>query len=145
MGFISEADSVELRKELGQIKEDLHLHFFSSKNEKICPLCEQTREILTEVQALSDKIELIEHDFDADPETAKKFNVEKLPAIVLTKTDDVNMGIRWFGIPAGHEFMSLIFALIDVGSDQIEIPDWAVDKIKEIDKPVHIQVFVTPT
>ena len=145
MGFISEADSVELKKELEQIKTDLHLHFFSSKNQQICQLCEQTREILTEVQGLSDKIKLIEHDFEADPETAKKYSVEKLPAIILTKTDNVDMGIRWFGIPAGHEFMSLVFALIDVGSGNIEIPDWAIDKIKEINKPVHLQVFVTPT
>ena len=108
-------------------------------------MCGETKQILDELSELSDFFNVIEYDVNADADAKSKFNVEAVPAIILTLEDDKDLGIRWYGIPAGHEFMTLVGALVDVGTDTIDIPDWALDKIKEINKPVDIKVFVTPT
>ena len=145
MSLLSEGDKKELESQFEQLTRKVKLHYFSSKQSHECLLCNETKQILDEVSALSDKIEVVETDVTDNPDAKTKFGTDIVPAIVLTLEDDKDMGIRWFGIPAGHEFMTLVGMIIDVGSDNIDIPDWAIEKIKEIDKPVDLKVFVTPT
>ena len=145
MGLLSDDDKKGLREEFGKITRKIKIHFFSSKETDECPLCGETKQILDELSELSDFFNVIEYDVNADADAKSKFNVEVVPAIILTLEDDKDLGIRWYGIPAGHEFMTLVGALVDVGTDKIDIPDWAIEKIKEINKPVDIKVFVTPT
>ena len=145
MGMLSDDDRKELETLFGKITRTLRLHFFMSKDSNECMLCNETKQILDEIAPLSEMIEIVEYDINENPEAKKKFGTEIVPAIVLTLEDDKDLGIRWFGIPAGHEFMTLIGMLIDIGTDNVDIPDWALEKIKEIDKPVDIKVFVTPT
>ena len=145
MGLISDEDIIELKKEFEVIKEKVKIHFFSSKNDAVCTFCDKTREVLTEVASISDMVELVEHDNEADTENIEKYKIDKFPAMIITKDDDNDIGVKIFGIPAGHEFMALIAAILDIGGAEIEVPDWALEKVKEIDKPVHLQVFVTPT
>ena len=145
MALISDEDRKQLEEEFGKITKKVKIHFFSSKDDAKCMLCNQAREILTEVSTISESIELIEYDDEINKEALEKFGIDKFPALVFTNDDDKDMGLRIFGIPAGHEFMALIGAIIDVGGAEIEVPDWAKEKVSEIDKPVHLQVFVTPT
>ena len=145
MALISDDDRKQLEEEFAKIKDKVRIHFFSSKDAAKCMLCDQTREVLTEVAAISKSVELVEHDDESDKDAIANFNVDKLPAIVFTKEDDKDIGVRIYGIPAGSEFMTLIGAIMDVGGAEIDVPDWVLEKVKEIDKPVHLQVFVTPT
>ena len=145
MGFLEESDKEEIKKEFSSLVKTARLHFFYSDDKTKCMLCEETKQILGELSELSDKIEVKSYEFETNSETAKAFKIEKLPAIAITKDDDKDFGIRWFGIPAGYEFMSLIGAILDIGSEKADIPDEIIEQIKKIDKPVHLQVFVTPT
>ena len=145
MGLLADDDKKALQEQFGVITRKINIHFFTSMESNECPLCSETKHILDEVVELSEFFKVIEYDVNAEPDTKTKFNIEVVPAIVLTLEDDKDLGIRWYGIPAGHEFMTLIGALIDVGTDNIDIPDWALEKISEISKPVDSKVFVTPT
>ncbi|MCD4657372.1 MAG: hypothetical protein K8S87_07485 [Planctomycetes bacterium] len=145
MGLLSEDDKKALQEQFGSITRKINIHFFTSKESDECPLCGETKQILDELAELSESFKIIEYDVNAEPDSKSKFNIEVVPAIVLTLEDNKDLGIRWYGIPAGHEFMTLIGAIIDVGTDKIDIPDWALEKIAEIGKPVDIKVFVTPT
>ncbi len=145
MGLLSDDDKKALQEEFGKITRKINIHFFSSMESEECPLCNETKKILDEVTELSNFLNVTEYDINTDPDSKLKFNVEVVPAIILTLEDGKDLGIRWYGIPAGHEFMTLVGALIDIGTDNIDIPDWALEKIKEINKPVDIKVFVTPT
>ena len=64
---------------------------------------------------------------------------------MVTNKEETIKGVRFFGIPAGYEFVSLMGALITIGSGENELSAEIQEKVKKIDKPVHIQVFVTPT
>jgi glutaredoxin-like protein len=98
---------------------------------------------LEEVKALSDKIELLVYDYTADKEKAAEYKIDKIPATVIMSDQDY--GIRFYGIPSGYEYTSLVEAIADVSKRRTELSAQTKDALKSVDKDIHIQVFVTPT
>jgi len=62
--------------------------------------------------------------------------------LVLSDTD---YGLRFYGIPSGYEFTSLIEDIVDVSRGEAELTDDTRAILARITEPVHLQVFVTPT
>lgn len=108
-----------------------------------CVFCKETRELLKEVSSLSDKIELIVYDFSGDKDKAAEFGIDKIPATIIMGEKDA--GLRFFGIPSGYEYASLIEAILNVSKGKTSLSQKTVEALKTIDKDIHIQVFVTPT
>ncbi|MFC1693151.1 thioredoxin family protein [Candidatus Latescibacterota bacterium] len=54
-------------------------------------------------------------------------------------------GIRYYGIPAGYEFTSLIEDIVDVSRRSSSLSEQTRNQLKTISEPVHIQVFVSLT
>jgi glutaredoxin-like protein len=108
-----------------------------------CLYCKETRQLLEEVSSLSKKIELTIYDFLADKEKAAEYRVDKIPSIIIQGARDY--GIRFFGIPSGYEYMSLVESIIDVSKGATDLSQKTKDALKDLAKDVHIQVFVTPT
>ncbi len=128
------------------LKEPVSILFFGSKED--CVYCEEIQQLLSEVSALSDKLDLKEYDFDVDDEMREKFKVEQAPAFVLAGNDKgvlKDYSIRFYGIPSGHEFSTLLNDLLLVsGRDSGLMPDTR-KFLAGLKKPIHLQVFVTPT
>jgi glutaredoxin-like protein len=121
---------------------------FFGQDGKNCEYCQDTLSLLQEVSDLSDKISLQEFDLERDTELAKKYRVDKAPGFALLGRlgDDLtDFGIRYAGIPAGHEFTSLINDLILVSRRDSGLNKDTRDALAKIDQPVLMQVFVTPT
>jgi alkyl hydroperoxide reductase subunit AhpF len=80
-------------------------------------------------------------------------SVDKIPAIILNNSDDgrADAGqsegsrVRYYGIPAGYEFSSLIEDIIDLSRNQTELSAETKEALQELEEDLHIQVFVTPT
>ena len=108
-----------------------------------CLYCKETRQLLEEVSGLSEKIALTIYDFTADADKAKEYGVDKIPGLVIRNTEDY--GIRFFGIPSGYEFMSLIEAIADVSKGQTGLSPKTREALQTLQQDVRIQVFVTPT
>lgn len=108
-----------------------------------CTFCREARQLLEEVKSLSDKIDLQVFDFVAQKDKAAEFGIDKIPATVVLGTKD--HGIRFFGIPSGYEYTSLVEAIVDVSKGATELGQKTKESLGTIDKDVHIQVFVTPT
>ena len=53
--------------------------------------------------------------------------------------------MRYFGIPAGYEFSTLVEDLIDVYKCTTNLSDKTREALATVDQDLHIQVFVTPT
>jgi glutaredoxin-like protein len=68
--------------------------------------------------------------------TRKKFEVE-----MVSK----DHGIRFYGIPSGYEYTSLIEAIVDVSKGTTELGPKTRESLRTIGQDVRIQVFVTPT
>jgi glutaredoxin-like protein len=108
----------------------------------------ETQQLLEELMELSDHLSLAVYDFDENPELARHYKVERAPGIVIAgKEGDaiLDYGIRYAGIPAGHEFTSLVNDLVMVGNRNSGLSEATRNFLQLLDKPVHLAVFVTPT
>ena len=122
------------------------IQVFTSKDG--CELCSDTIAIVDELADLSDKVETEHLDIDDPGELANKYGIDKVPAIVVhkgTKKSHEYQGIRFFGIPAGYEFTSLLHSIKLVAVGKPELSEETLQALAEIAEPVHMQVFVTPT
>jgi glutaredoxin-like protein len=108
-----------------------------------CQFCRETRQLLEEVTSLSDKIEFRIHDFVADKDKSAEYRIDKIPAVVIM--DEADHGIRFFGIPSGYEYTSLVESIIDVSKGATELGPKTKEALGKLEKEIHIQVFVTPT
>ena len=142
MGLIPEEQKQHLKAEFNEkLTNKVKLVMFTQENE--CPLCKETRELVEELGGLSDKIEVSVYDFGKDTEQAAVFGIDKVPAIVVWGEKDY--GIRYYGLPFGYEFQTLFESLVNVSRRDSGLSEDTKAKIKAVDKPVHIQVFVTLT
>jgi len=69
-------------------------------------------------------------------------------AIVIAAKDDgqiTDFGIQYAGIPAGHEFGTLINDIVLVSGRDSGLSEEVRQFLKNLEKPLHLQVFVTPT
>jgi len=123
------------------LEGDVKIRYFTQEFE--CEFCKETRMLLEELAALSQKINLEIYDFSSDSGKAQQFGVDKIPATIISGKEEYK--IRYFGIPTGYEFTSLIEDIVDVSRGKSRLPPQLIGKVKSIAKPVHIQVFVTPT
>jgi len=113
-----------------------------------CGYCAETRQLVEEVAQLSDRIEVDIRDFEKDAELARQYGVDKIPAIVMAESGAAprTSGIRLYGIPSGYEFSSFVEDLKMLGRGEPPALSPATrEALARITRPVHIQVFVTPT
>lgn len=132
----------------GDLQHPVEILFFGSSDKARCIYCTETQQLLEEVSALSDQINLNVYDIEQDAALAQQYRVDGVPAFVLAGKDGdqiLDYGIRYKGIPAGHEFSSLINDLILVSRRDSNLSAETRAFLKALTQPVHLQVFVTPT
>ena len=141
-GLIPEERKQLIQTELNaKLTNKVKVIVFTQENE--CAMCRETRELVGEVGRLSDKIDVAVYDLQKDIEQAKLYRVDKVPAIVLLGEKDY--GMRYYGLPFGYEFQTFFDDLLSVSGRNSGLSDETKAKLRAVDKPVHIQVFVTLT
>jgi glutaredoxin-like protein len=121
---------------------------FGSESKERCQYCEETAQLLGEVTGLSDLLSLKVYDLEKDAGLAAQYKVDGTPEFVLVGRDGdqaLDYGIRYKGIPAGHEFTSLVNDLVLVSRRDSNLNEETRQFLRELTEPVHLQVFVTPT
>ena len=108
-----------------------------------CAACDDTRKLLEEVAALSEKVTLIEHEFSEAREEAAKYHVDRVPGIVVR--GPANRPLRFFGIPAGNEFPNFIETIIAASHQKVAVAPEAAKALKKLKDNVSVTVYVTPT
>lgn len=150
MSMISEKDQQTLRDLFGKrLQQDVTVTYFTQHDSVLslpgheCAYCRETRELLEDLDNLSDKLHLEVKDFVADEAEAQKLGVTRIPAIILSGQ---NKGtVRFFGVPAGYEFSTLVEDLMTVSSSEPDLLDSTKQALEALQQDLHIQVFVTPT
>lgn len=142
MTFLKGKVREEITKRFESLKGNVRLLFFTQELE--CQFCQETRQLLTELAELSNKIKLEIYNFVIDKEKVDKYKIDKIPAIVVMD-EQKDYGIRYFGIPSGYEFISILESIEVVSTGKTQLSKESIEKIKAINSQVHIQIFVTPT
>ncbi len=141
MNLIKERERNQIRKKFEALSNPVKLLMFTQDFE--CETCSVTRELLEELAGMSDRISVEIRDFIADAEMAGKYGMVKIPATAVLGEKDY--GIRFFGVPAGYEFASLLDSIVDVARRDPKLAPELVSMLSAVDQPVHMQVMVTPT
>ena len=142
MTFIEASTKQEILERLKELENPVRLVNFTQELE--CDYCRETRQLLEELSGLSDKISLEVYNFITDKEKAEAFGVDKIPATVVMGQEK-DYGIRFYGIPAGYEFSALLETILAVSRGQSSLKEDTRKALQQIQMPVHLQVFVTPT
>jgi glutaredoxin-like protein len=141
MAFLDERTRQELERRLADLVNPVRLVFFTQELE--CPTCRETGQLLRETAELSEKIHLDVYNFQLDRDQVEAFGVDKIPATVVMGERDY--GIRFYGIPSGYEFASLVDAILAVSRGDSGLSPETREKLRRVNAPLHIQVLVTPT
>ena len=142
MPMMKDKEREFLAKEFSQkLVDDVRLVVFTQDTP--CVYCRETVDLANELADISPKLKVEVHDFIRDQMKAKELRVDKIPAMAVIGRKDY--GIRFYGIPSGYEFNSLVGAIMDVSRGESGLSQKSKDSLKELDQSISIQVFVTPT
>lgn len=139
--MLSDLEKYALKKKFSSLENDVEIAVFTQESE--CQFCKETRELVLELSAASPRIKTKVYDFVINGDEDIKYNIKKIPAIAIIGKKDY--GIRYYGVPAGYEFAAFVDDIIDVSRGTTSLGEDIKKKLAEIKKPVHIQVFVSPT
>ncbi|MFD2248803.1 alkyl hydroperoxide reductase subunit F [Pseudochelatococcus lubricantis] len=90
----------------------------------------ELQELLGEIRALSDKISVSE----------LKGGGERAPSFALT-TPGQDISLRFAGLPMGHEFTSLVLALLQVGGYPPKVAQEVIDQVKTLDGDYSFETY----
>lgn len=139
--MLSERDRRAIQDRLKQMEGPVKLVNFTQELE--CPTCRETGQILQELSGLSEKLSLEVYNFQLDKEQVSRYQVDKIPATVVEGLKDY--GIRFYGLPAGYEFATLLEDILAVSRGKSALSPATIERLRTLDEPLHLQVFVTPT
>jgi alkyl hydroperoxide reductase subunit AhpF len=150
MPLLNDQDTAFLRKRFAdELEHDVRLVFFApSLGGLTIPgedtqMAEYTRSILKEVASLSERIALEEHSMTSELDAAARYGITRSPATAVIGADDY--GVRYYGMPGGYEFVTLIEIIIDVSKGRSPVSAETAQVIGALPADAHLQVFVTPT
>lgn len=129
MAVLDSALTEQLSQLLTKVVEPIEL--VASLDER--PKSQEMLDLLNEVAALSDKITV-----RTDGTNERKPSFE----IVRTGTD---IAVRFAGIPMGHEFSSLVLALVQVGGNPVKEDADLMQQVKDIDGDYEFTTYMSLT
>ncbi|MGN6237636.1 alkyl hydroperoxide reductase subunit F [Dyella sp.] len=89
----------------------------------------ELHELLQEITALSDKITLVRRDDNA-----------RKPSFAINRVG-TDIGVRFAGIPMGHEFTSLVLALLQVGGHPSKTTQDVIDQVRNLDGDFAFETY----
>ena len=141
MAVLTEDVRSKVQEEFKELPGNVKLVVFTQEFE--CDNCHKNTSFAQEVATLSDQVSIEVNDFVLDKEAVEHYGVDKIPAIAVEGEKDY--GIRFYGVPAGYEFTSLIEAIKAVSAGESGLAARTKETLGELKDPLHLQVFVTPT
>ncbi len=89
---------------------------------------------LSDIASVSDKLNVEERDTQGELRSSVSFLIE---------ADNEDTGIRFSGIPGGHEFNSLILAMLHASGTALKLDDSVKAIVKGVREPLHFEVFIS--
>ena len=142
MALIREEVAQQLREEFAGLVNPVRLAVFSQALAD--PESEQVKRLMEELAALEPRLSVESYNFVLDTAKVDELGVKRTPGIAILGQDK-DYGVRFYGLPSGYEFGSLIDAILDVSSGVSQLKDETKQALAELKSPVHLQVFSTPT
>jgi alkyl hydroperoxide reductase subunit F len=88
------------------------------------------RALLADIESASDLVEVVEAESDG----------ERVPSFAIHRSDEVP-GVRFAGLPLGHEFTSLVLALLHVGGHPPKESDEVLEQIRGLGGELRFETY----
>lgn len=146
--FLDERVTADLKERFAEMVHPVKLVVFSQALQ--FPESEEVKRLIEEVATVEPRITVEAKNFVIDADRAKELRVERIPAVAVLRAGvdgaaDVDYGVRFFGLPMQYDFGVLVDAIVDVSKGETVLDAPTVEALKALTKPVHLQVFTTPT
>src|SRR6185312_11840760 len=89
----------------------------------------ELNELLEEITSLSDRISLVRRDDN-----------ERKPSFAINRVG-TDIGVRFAGIPMGHEFTSLVLALLQVGGHPSRTAADVIEQVQNLDGDYRFETY----
>ena len=118
----------QLQAYLGKVNHDVEITASLDNSEK----SQEMRAMLQDIVSLSPRLSYVERNDDD----------ERKPSFALNRKGS-QMGVRFAGIPMGHEFTSLVLALLQVGGHPPKASDDVLEQIRQLDGSFHFETYIS--
>jgi alkyl hydroperoxide reductase subunit AhpF len=142
MALIRDEVVQQLREEFAGIVNPVRLAVFSQALAD--PESEQVKRLMEELAAIEPRLTVESHNFVLDTARVQELGMRRTPGIAILGQDK-DYGVRFYGLPSGYEFGTLIEAVLDVSSGQSGLSEATRTALAGLKDPIHLQVFSTPT
>jgi glutaredoxin-like protein len=139
--MLSESVKKKAGELLAKAANRVRLVLFTQENG--CQFCKDAVGLANELVGLSDQLAIEIYDLEKDAAKAAEFRVDKAPAFVIAGEKDY--GIRYYGVPAGYEFTTLLTLVDLAGNRDSGLKPESRSKLSSMTTPADIQMFVTLT
>ncbi|SMC33074.1 alkyl hydroperoxide reductase subunit F [Novosphingobium sp. B1] len=129
MPVLDAATTAQLKAYLGNLRRPIEL--VATLNDS--PKSAELRSLVEEIAAQSDKVSA---RFDGTDERAPSFAI---------RADEGRAEAIFAGLPMGHEFTSLVLALLHVGGHPPKEDADLLDQVRALDGPLHFETFFSLT
>jgi glutaredoxin-like protein len=167
MALIDRQDRIYLKKRFAEeMEREVVIEFFSHRkyhtaeaeerfdakskdpNVAIGKACRFTWDLYQELAELTPQLKLKFHDLDTIKGQDAALNAGldgfMLPT-TLYRAEGLAGQSRFFGIPGGYEFGSMVETIIDLSKNRTDLSETTRKALAELKQPMQIVVFVTPT
>lgn len=93
---------------------------------------QELKEFLSQITSVSDNLELVERNDNL-----------RSPITFYLEVDGKNNGIHFSGIPSGHEFNSLILAILQSSGTELKLDKTLTNMVENISDKLHFEVFIS--
>ncbi|RPF71850.1 alkyl hydroperoxide reductase subunit F [Aurantiacibacter spongiae] len=124
--MLDKAMTDQLKTYLGNLREPVELVASLGDDQKSA----QTRELLEEIAALHPDVSA---SFDGD--------AERRPSFVIRRASDPARWVRFAGLPMGHEFTSLVLALLWAGGHPPRVDAEIIEQIERLEGDFAFEMY----
>ncbi|PWX27954.1 thioredoxin reductase, partial [Clostridium perfringens] len=103
----------------------------------------ELRDLVLDISDLGEKINAKIFNRGENKDVEEKINADKYPIVALLDENENYSGIKFHGVPGGHELNSFILAIYNLGGPGQGIDEGVLDEIKKLDKKTNIKVCVS--
>ncbi|GAA5416366.1 NADH dehydrogenase [Paraliobacillus ryukyuensis] len=122
----------DIKQQLAQYLELLEGNIVLKVSAGTDQASEDTKELVNEISDMTEKI------------TVEETQLERTPSFSVNRPGE-DTGIVFAGNPLGHEFTSLVLALLQVSGRPPKVEDSVIDQIKNIRGEFHFETYVSLT
>lgn len=123
-----------------EIKSQLNQYLQLLENDIVLKVSAGSDQVSDEMLALVDELASLSSKI-----TVEKVELTRTPSFSINRVGEENTAVTFAGIPLGHEFTSLVLALLQVSGRAPKVDQSIIDQIKNISGEFHFETYVSLT